>query len=541
MPDLADFFGAAEMAAEMHYTATRVSFAEFQRYIAQKYAKFAWQSPVVASGCDVAPQPGKAVVFSKSQDFVRHYLTPTSPFRGLLAWHSVGTGKTCTAVATATTEFEKEGYTILWVTRNSLVADVWKNMFGAVCSIPMQERLAAGKKIPEKLALQKRLVSKQWFEPISYRTLQNALIPVAKGAKKGQVTKLGQELRKRNGATDPLRRTFLIIDEVHKLLDGDLKASEMADFDKIASAIQDSYKKSGEDSVRLLLMTATPITDNPEGLFKLLNLLIPDVSRRLPTIDEFRDRFTSKDGKITDAGVAFFQDRTKGLISYLNREFDPSTFAQPRFHRLQIPATGAMLPTDEEIVRGCWDAEMEGETEEVEMDCGALEGELAEALADLEEYDYSPKELATRQKTLRADYKRRMGDCKKSQKDRTRRMKGRVGKVQRCVVAAAKLRKQTYRVSQQKAARVCFGKFAYGTLPKFTAASELRRMTKRGRPATVRKSVSSTRASRGYPAQSRSATPRNNAAAYARNKTRRGRRGSKNNSSNNNGNNDNDD
>jgi hypothetical protein len=529
MPDLADFFGAAEMAAEMHYTATRVSFAEFQRYIAKKYAEFRWQSPVVASGCDVAPQPGKAVVFSKSQDFVRHYLTPASPFRGLLAWHSVGTGKTCTAVATATSEFEKQGYTILWVTRNSLVADVWKNMFGAVCSIPMQERLAAGKKLPEKLGLQKRLVSKQWFEPISYRTLQNAVVPVAKGAKKGQVTKLGQELQKRNGKADPLRRTFLIIDEVHKLLDGDLKASEMADFEKIAGAIQNSYRQSGEDSVRLLLMTATPITDNPEGLFKLLNLLIPEATRRLPTVDEFRERFTNKDGKISGEGVAFFQDRTKGLISYLNREFDPSTFAQPRFHRLQIPATGAMLPTDEEIVRGCWDAEMSGEPDEVEVDCGALEGELAEALADLEEYDFPPKELVARQKTLRADYKRRMGDCKKSQANRTRRMKTRVGKVQQCAVAAAKLRKQTYRLSQQKAVRSCFGKFAYGKLPKFSGVGELRKLSKRGRPKTV--------AAAEGPMRSRSPTPRNRA-PYVKNKTRRGkdrkgRRSSRNNNDNN--------
>ena len=407
-------------------------------------------------------------------------------------------------------------------------------MFGAVCSIPMQERLAAGKKISEKLGVAKRLVSRQWFDPISYRTLQNALIPVRKGKRKGAISKVGQELRKRNGTTDPLRRTFLIIDEVHKLMDGDLKASEMADFDEIARMIQNSYDRSGDDSVRLLLMTATPITDNPEGLFRLLNLLIPNKSAQLPSVAEFRHTYTTADGKITGEGVAFFQDRTKGLISYLNREFDPSTFAQPRFHELRIPATGAMPPTDEALLRGCWDAEMAGEPDEVEVDCGALAGELEAALEELEEYEFLPKELAARRKTLKAGYKTRIADCKKRGKDRTRRMKLRIGAVQHCVGQAAKTRKKLYSISQQKATRKCFGKLAYGSQPKFSSVGDLRRMVKNGRPASPRRSaaqtVSSTRALAGPESptvspqlRSRSATPKNRA-VYAAKKTRRDRR-----------------
>lgn len=488
LPDLGDFFRAHELVFEADYVAHHASFAEFQEYIREKYSAFGWDAPVVANGCETIPKLGQPVQFSKSQDFVRHYLTPTSPFRGLLAWHSVGTGKTCTAIATATSTFEKEGYSILWVTRNSLMADVWKNMFGAVCSIPMQERIAAGKPLPAKG--QRRLVGKSWFDPISYRTLQNALVPM----KKGTVNKLGGLLKERNGA-DPLRRTFLIIDEVHKLMDGDLKPSEVADFAKIVAAIHNSYKVSGTDSVRVLLMTATPITDKPEGLFKLLNVLIPEETKRFPEFEEFRKLYTTPTGALTAEGEGFFQKRAKGLISYLNREYDPSTFAQPQFHSVPIPASGALLATDEELVARCI-ADAGEEEEEIDCDVGELKDQLAAELADLAEAGLSRKDLANRKRTLKASYKERIDACKAKEKTRKRPM-NRIGI---CLAAAAKTRKNEWKLSQQKAVKKCF-KTAPGEAMQFSSVPQLKKlameMFKRKTRKSSRSSANTTRATRG--------------------------------------------
>lgn len=490
--EVGDFFAAQEAAAEFEDAAKRMDFGDFQKFVRDKYASFGWESPVVKNGCEIAPVPGKAVQFSKSQDFVRHYLTPDSPFRGLLAWHSVGTGKTCTAVAAATTDFEKQGYSILWVTRNSLMADVWKNMFGAVCSISIQEQLDAGKKMPKTLGGQKRMVSKLWFDPISYRTFQNAVVPVKKGARKGAVNKLGQVLRARNGEKDPLARTFIIIDEVHKLLDGDLKASEMADFDAIAKAIHNSYSVSGSHSARVLLMTATPITDNPEGLFKLLNVLIPDESRRFPTLDEFREEYTDEDGNISAAGSRFFQSRAKGLISYLNREFDPSTFAQPTFHTVPVPVSGSSVPADEALVRACVDADAE-EIEEIECDVAELQKELADELAAAEDKGLPKKELAAAKRTLKADYKKRIDDCKEAVKARTRKLKEREKRIGVCLSAKSKERRRSYTLSQQKAAKRCVGKEFKGSPPAFAKIGELKALAKTMKRRTPSASRASTR------------------------------------------------
>lgn len=320
-------------------------YQEFQHEITKLYEPYRWKSPSVRNGCEQsqAVSPGKPVSFTQTQDFVRHYLTPESPFKGLLAWHSVGTGKTCMAIAAATTEFEKAGYSILWVTRNSLMADVYKNMFGAVCSVPLIERIQEGWELPSDLNEQKRLLSRSWFPPISYRTFQNAL------QKKNE---LGRILYSKH-PQDPLSKTFLIMDEIHKLQDGDLGPAESADFATIQEFLHKSYALSGKDSVRPLLMTATPITDKPSELFEILNTLIPNPEQRLLPFSEFRTKYTNTVGTISPEGVTYFQERAKGLISYLNREYDPSTFAQPRFHTLTVPIQDDFVHPLASLVERC--------------------------------------------------------------------------------------------------------------------------------------------------------------------------------------------
>lgn len=87
--------------------------------------------------------------YSPTQAFVQAYFTPIAPVRGMLLYHSVGTGKTCSAIAAATANFEPLGYTILWVTRTTLKNDIWKNMFDQVCHKGIQQRIEQGESIPD--------------------------------------------------------------------------------------------------------------------------------------------------------------------------------------------------------------------------------------------------------------------------------------------------------------------------------------------------------------------------------------------------------
>jgi superfamily II DNA or RNA helicase len=429
-------------------------FAEFQTAVSKLYESFKWESPIVKNGCGAvaAIQSGEAVSFTRTQDFVRHYLTPSSPFKGLLAWHSVGTGKTCMAVAAASTEFEAAGYTILWVTRNALMSDVYKNIFGAVCSIPIIEMIDSGVEIPSDIGKAKRLLSRAWLPPITYRMFQNAL--------QGK-NELGRMLAAKN-RRDPLHKTFLIMDEVHKLMDGDLSAAEAADFNIIQNFIHKSYVTSKENSVRPLLMTATPITDTPRELFTILNTLIGEPSQRLMDFEDYRKKYTTDTGEITEEGKTYFQDRAKGLISYLNREYDPTTFAQPHFETVAVPAGGLTPPALGDLVARCA-AELELPAEPDYDDCDGLDLELEGEIYFLEQDGgLKPKALEKAINKLKKTFKKRRSECEKrnkaTRKAHARAVKEALSTAGACWSAQKKLYSSSKGVSQIAEIEECFGK-----------------------------------------------------------------------------------
>lgn len=283
--------------------------------------------PGTAASVPRAPRNNTSVAatYNNTQEFVRNYFTPKSRSKGLLLYHSVGTGKTCTGIATASNEFEKAGYNILWVTRTSLKEDVWKNMFNLVCHKSTKERLEKGGSVPGDRTAQRKLLSKSWrFNPMSYRTFQNAIT----GG-----NDIGRKLIELNGKEDPLKKTLIIIDEAHKLFGGeDLSGSEKVDGEIITEALHKSYATSGKDSAKLLLMTGTPYTNDPMEFSKILNMCKnPKSENLLPTsFADFSIQYLDSTGDFTPKGKVQFMNDIAGLVSYFNRSKDVSTFAQPR-------------------------------------------------------------------------------------------------------------------------------------------------------------------------------------------------------------------
>lgn len=251
----------------------------------------------------------------------------------MLLWHSVGTGKTCSAIAAATTAFEPSGYTILWVTRTTLKNDIWKNMFDQVCHERLRkERVKA---TPDDQPGRMKMLSKAWsIRPMSYKQFSNLVM---------KRNSMYDDLVKKNGAADPLRKTLLIIDEAHKLYGGtDLSSLERPDMPAFHKALMNSYLVSGRDSIKLLLMTATPITSDPMELIRLLNLCkLPDDQMPV-TFDAFADQYLDvDDGTFTESGQKKYLDWAAGHISFLNREQDARQFAQPHIQTVHAPMVSA--------------------------------------------------------------------------------------------------------------------------------------------------------------------------------------------------------
>lgn len=269
--------------------------------------------PVKATGYEI-------VTYSPTQSFIQHFLTPSSPYKGMFLFHSVGSGKTCAAIATATNSFDKEGYTILWVTRHTLKEDIWKNMFDKICNVIIRERLVNGEELPKTRAKRMEFLGNNWVQPISYKQFTNLI--------KGK-NKFYAQMVKRNGVKDPFKKTLIIVDEVHKIYSSSLSTLEKPNPEVLQVMIQRSYAESGSNSLKLLLMTATPVTDDPMSSIKILNLLLEKEERFPENFDEFKEIYCNDNGLFNDFGSMEFINKISGIISYMDRSNDRSQFAYP--------------------------------------------------------------------------------------------------------------------------------------------------------------------------------------------------------------------
>lgn len=312
----------------------KLSHEELQNYIRENYSHCMWPKPKMENQCLTTPSVGgdsgpKIVNFTPSQEFIRTYFTPSNPYKGMLIQHGVGCGKTCTAIATATSSFDSQGYTILWVTRSSLKSDLYKNMFDLVCNAHIKEMLLAGKTIPKDKAARTRLLGKAWaIQPMSYRQFSNLV--------EGK-NEIYQKLVKLNGEEDPLKKTFIIIDEAHKLYGGDdISGTEKPNMEAFHQALMNSYQVSGQESARVMLMTATPYTNDPMEFFKIVNLMKEPEEQFPETFDAFRREYLDKNGKFTEEGRKRIMDQLAGQISYLSRQNDARQFARIHTHQLTV-------------------------------------------------------------------------------------------------------------------------------------------------------------------------------------------------------------
>lgn len=292
------------------------------------------------------PDSPEPISLSNTQKFVSQFLTPYSKQKGMLLWHSVGTGKTCTAIAIKSA-FEKrttehKRFNVLYVTRSSLVGEEQKNMYECICHAYVKDKLEESKS--RGLRMRRADLQQQYegetkdlvVQTITYKQFSNALLL-------GNPT--GRSLQLRNGPDDLLKNTLVIIDEAHRLYGEFQDTTEKPDVDVITNAIHNSYEKSKENSCKVVLMTATPMVDSVYNFVNLMNLIIPIPDNRFKK-EEFPYMCTPREtnwtktlncNNITPEGKEYFKARVKGLISYLDRSADISVFAQPVIKTIEVP------------------------------------------------------------------------------------------------------------------------------------------------------------------------------------------------------------
>ena len=307
---------------------TKLGVIDMHKYVSDHFGQFRYPKAKLENKCNEISSTSRIITFTPTQDFVRYFFTNESPYKGIMLYLSVGVGKLCAGIATATTSFDKAGYTILWVTRHTLKADFWKNMIGQICNVVTIDKYKDEGNLPPLTTPKTEMVSSNWIEPISYRQFTNLLL---------QENKYYEMLVERNGAEDPLRRTLLIVDECHKLYSETASPTERPNMNVFEKWIQHSYKVSGKDSVRLILMSGTPYTDDAMELVKLFNLMREEDDQFPATYSKFSETYLNNQGTFTKSGLKRYQDEISGYVSYVDRSQDARNFSYPVIHNVLVP------------------------------------------------------------------------------------------------------------------------------------------------------------------------------------------------------------
>lgn len=323
-----------------------------QYNVLRKYYDFQLDPPKNYNDCKNTPDEPYVAELTKTQKFLCEYFTPYLPLKGMLLWHSVGSGKTCSLVSIASGHFEEQNWRIIYVCRNSLKNGFYKNVFDTVChhrirnmakiSIAKQADIE-GKKVTnnknepakkksrkkkntrfavdgginnyttipppksssntemkeEKFNNRRNIINKKlWSEPLTYTQLGNLCNRI--NTRSLGDTSIDKDIKydyrhdndpegKQAAKKDPLYKTLIIIDEAHYIFKEDPDDKVTMNRSALETALYKSHEISGVNSAKVMLLTATPMVTHPIEFIHLMNLLKPQKERINISDNQFLD------------------------------------------------------------------------------------------------------------------------------------------------------------------------------------------------------------------------------------------------------------
>ena len=228
------------------------------------------------------------------QKFLSKYIHPNSPYKGVIIFHKIGAGKTCTAVRIG--EEWKKHRKVIVVTPASLKGN-FRNELRSQCAgndyLSENERKKLGKYHPSSDEY-KDIINKsdarinEYYKIFSY----NKFVDLAT---EGELS---------------FHNSVLIVDEIQNMV-----SEEGIFYETLYNAIQ--YAPS---SLRVVLLSATPMFDKPVEIALTMNLL--KLPMEIPTGREFEKTFIrvrkGRDEKYhyKAKNLDMFKEMIKGYASY---------------------------------------------------------------------------------------------------------------------------------------------------------------------------------------------------------------------------------
>lgn len=239
----------------------------------------------------------------KYQEFLAKYLDYNSPYKDILIYHSLGSGKTVTAINIYNMLYN---YSPAWNVFILLKATLKNHPWLSDLSVWLQKN--------EEEYRMKNIIFISYDSPIADKQFLEAV-----------------------KSSDTSKKSLYIIDEAHNFI-RNVYSNINSRQGKRAQVIYDYIinDKKENAGVRVILLSGTPAINTPYELALLFNLLRPGIFPKSES--QFNQIYVSSSGykKINDASKNTFQRRIMGLVSYYIGA-TPDLYASKTIHYIDVP------------------------------------------------------------------------------------------------------------------------------------------------------------------------------------------------------------
>lgn len=262
-----------------------------------------------------------------NQEFIRNFLSPLTPYNGLLLFHSVGVGKTCTAISIAEQYHQLYQKPILVILSPTLIDNFKKQIFDITKYdvVTNKSNLCTGTKYPDMI-LDKSLIKpdvldkniskiiNQRYKFISYKKLISIFQKTKDKVKQQEKDASKHDSMFYDKIKEYFSNRMIIIDEAHNLRNSSEKGNKLT-----AQVFWNLLKHT--ENVKMVLLTATPMFNNANEIVWFLNLLLTNDKRPNLKMNDIFD----KNGKLTVQGKRKLIETSRGYVSYMRGE-NPFSF-----------------------------------------------------------------------------------------------------------------------------------------------------------------------------------------------------------------------
>ena len=268
----------------------------FPSWVLQNFKKYYLEEIKRDLGTDPCDVPQEMIKLRKYQEFVSKFMDYRSPNRSLLLYHGLGSGKTGSAIATISALFNFSSQWNIFV----LIKATLENK-------PWIEDLDKFLNEDERKTIRSNVKFIHYDSPFADKDFIEAIRSV-----------------------DASKKSLFIVDEMHNFINN-VYNNVTGQTGRRASSIYDYMLREMKDNenTRIILISATPVVNNPFELALIYNLLRPGI---FPTSEvKFEEKYitTGKVKILNPATKNMFQRRILGLTSFYIGE-TPDLYAKKR-------------------------------------------------------------------------------------------------------------------------------------------------------------------------------------------------------------------